>query len=202
MQKFNIVATLFLAMVVSLSTVSLTTGSFAQTESLQADQVSSSPLDIQSPAINKAFTWSGLSSSVTRQLPGEDPQGQTAIILPPREDDAIYTGMLDYATNRPVDVLVWNIISPSNSTAIPEDFGNLDDYRFSGNETVVFTTLDTGTSGSVPFNANAIELVSPEGEDGEPFIASYSLHAYPAPSEIVNNLSSLSAFAETDSDEG
>jgi hypothetical protein len=203
-------ALLLLAAVVSMSLGPVTVETYAQTvdNTTQGSQ-SSSPFEAESPAINEIFTRSGILSSYPRQLPGEDPQGQTAIILTPREDDAMYSGMLDYLTNRPVDVIAWNVIRPANDTAIPEEFGDLDDYNFSGNETVVFATLGSGTSGSVPFNANAIELVTTDGgnsdevddqDAGEPFIASYSLRAYPAPVEIVNNLSSLASFNPTNSE--
>lgn len=73
--------------------------------------------------------------------------------------------------------------------SIFDEFGDLEDYTFSGNETIGFATLGSGTSGSVPFNANAIELVSAGGE--EPFMVSYSLRAIPNQVETVNNLTSL-----------
>lgn len=185
---------------VSISVESSISTTYAQNVNATERSLSASPFEIQSPGANEVFTWQGLSSSLPRQLPGEEPQGQTAIILPPRDDDAVYSGMLDYFSSRPIDVIAWNVISPNNETAIPEEFGNLDDYVITGDETVVFTPLDSGTSGSVPFNANAIELVSATGDDGdggnegEPFIVSYAIRAFPAPFEIVNNLDSISTF--------
>ncbi len=80
-----------------------------------------------------------------------------------------------------------------NTSSISGEFGDLEDYTFSGNETIGFAKLDSGTSGSVPFNANAIELVSAGGDDGEePFMVSYSLRATPNQVKIVNNLTSSS----------
>ncbi len=186
---------------------SSTSSTYAQTVNTSERSPSESPFEIQSPAVNDMFTWQGLSSSLPRQLPGEEPQGQTAIILPPRDDDATYSGMLDYFSSRPVDVIAWNVIRPSNTTAIPDEFGDFNDYAFGENETVVFTVLSSGTSGTVPFNANAIELVSAEEDDsadeegGEPFIVSYALQAYPAQSEIVNNLTSIAAAFNASSTE-
>jgi hypothetical protein len=197
-------AVLLLAALSSVSSWPISHESYAQTilNNTRNSLQSISPLEAQPPAINQIFSWHGLSSSLPRQLPGEEPQGQTAIILPPRDDDAMYSGMLDYVSNRPVDVIAWNVIRPSNNTAIPDEFGDLGDYNFSGDEAVVFTTLGSGTSGSVPFNADAIELVSAGGgsDAGEPFIASYSLRAYPTTVELVNNFSSLAAFNSTNSD--
>jgi hypothetical protein len=174
---------------------SVTRVSDAQTLDTTGNTGSTSPFEVSEPALNQIFTWTGLSSSLPRQLPGEEPEGQTAIIIPPREDDGVYSGMLDYSSSRPVDVIAWNVISPNNDTSIPEEFGDIDDYAITGDETVVFTTLGSGTSGSVPFNANAIELISAGDDDGDPFLVAYSLRAYPSPAEIVNNLASLAEFS-------
>lgn len=193
---------LFMALTVFvLATISSTTQlSYAQTLDTTGNAGSTSPFEVDEPAVNEIFTWNGLSSSLPRELPGQEPEGHTAIILPPREDDAVYSGMLDYTSSRPVDIIAWNVIRPNNDTSIPEEFGDTDDYVITGDETVVFTTLGSGSSGSVPFNANAIELISADDGDGDesPFIVTYSLRAYPFPVEIVNNLASLTEFSAND----
>jgi hypothetical protein len=200
----KIFATCLLVSMLALGTLFSTTTTTIPESLAQTDEGTQTPVDAQAPSINEIFARHGLLSSVPRPLPGEERQGQAAIILPPRDDNAMYSGMLDYSTNKPVDVIAWKILEAANTTAVPEEFGDLDDYWYSGNDVVVFTTLDSGTSGSVPFNADAIELVNlAEGDDEGPFVTSYSLRAYPLQVEPVNDLSSLSAFnvTETDSDE-
>ena len=97
---------------VSISVESSISTTYAQNVNATERSLSASPFEIQSPAANEVFTWQGLSSSLPRQLPGEEPQGQTAIILPPRDDDAVYSGMLDYFSSRLIDIIAWNVIKP------------------------------------------------------------------------------------------
>src|SRR5918996_1383079 len=78
------------------------------------------------PPLNSDFVWQGQVSSQPVQLrEGEEPQ--SAIILPIRDDKAIYSGIITHQASRPVDLIVLNVLNPGNSTAIPEQFGNLDD---------------------------------------------------------------------------
>jgi hypothetical protein len=159
--------------------------------------------------MDEVFSRQGTMSSYPRHLPGEEPEGQAAIILIPTEENAMYSGMLNYFSSRPVDVIAWNMMESGNTSAISDEFGDFEDYAFSGNETIAFTTLGSGTSGSVPFNANALEIVSAGGggddSNEEPFVVSYSLSAVPYRAEIVNNLTTLAAAVNSssaDSEEG
>jgi hypothetical protein len=116
----------------------------------------------------------------------------------------MYSGMLYYFSSRPVDVIAWNMMQSGNTSAISDEFGDLEDYAFSSNETTAFTTLGSGTSGSVPFNANALEIVSADSGGGgnnnqELFMVSYSLSAVPYEAEIVNNLTTLAAAVNSSS---
>jgi hypothetical protein len=203
-------AVLVAAAVGSIALGSFGTNSFAQTNDTLGGLDSKSPYDETPPAMDEVFSRQGILTSYPRHLPGEEPEGQAAIILIPTEDNAMYSGMLNYFSSRPVDVIAWNMMQSGNTSAISDEFGDLEDYAFSGNETIAFTTLGSGTSGSIPFNANALEIVSAGGDGGsdsneEPFMVSYSLSAVPYQAEIVNNLATLVAVANsssTDSEEG
>lgn len=80
-------------LVIILTIESSTISAYAQTIITPERSYSESPFEIESPAVNELFTWQGLSASLERQFPGEEPQGQTVIILPPRDDDAMYSSM-------------------------------------------------------------------------------------------------------------
>lgn len=198
-------AVLVTAAVGSIALGSLGTNSFAQTNDTPNGLNSKSPYDATPPSIDEVFSRQGILSSYPRHLPGEEPEGQSAIILIPTEDNAMYSGMLNYFSSRPVDVIAWNMMQSGNTSAISDEFGNLEDYAFSGNETIAFTTLGSGTSGSVPFNADALEIVSAggggDGSDSseEPFMVAYSLSAVPYQAEIVNNLTTLAAAVDSSS---
>ena len=85
-----------------------------------------------------------------------------------------------------------------NTTDIPEEFGDLGDIVNIGGKTFALAQVGSGSSASVPFTGNAVEVV---GED-EPFIVTYSLNAIPALAKVVSDLQSLSAFNSTESTEG
>jgi hypothetical protein len=180
------------------------TNSFAQTNDTLNGLNSKSPYDATPPAMDEEFSRQGILSSYPKHLPGEEPEGQAAIILIPTEENAMYSGKLNYFSSRPVDVVAWNMMQSGNTPAISDEYGDLEDYAFSGNETIAFTTQGSGTPGTVPFNANALEIVSAGGGDGgdsneEPFMVSYSLSAVPYQAEIVNNLSTLAAAVNSSS---
>ena len=137
-------------------------------------------------AVGAAMLRQGQISSSLSDVPGRE-DTQSAVIVPPRDDNAVLSGILTYQASRPVDLFVWNNVEPENTTAIPEEFGDLGDIVKIGGKTFALADVSSGASGSVPFAGNAVEVV---GED-EPFIVTYSLDAIPGLANLVNNLQSL-----------
>jgi hypothetical protein len=144
-----------------------------------------------------AMLRQGQISSSPSDVPGRE-DTQSAIIVTPREDNAVLSGILTYQASRPVDLLVWNNVELQNTTAIPEEFGDLDDIVNIGGKTFALADVSSGNSGSVPFTGNAVEVV---GED-EPFIVTYSLNAVPALANLVSDIQSLNSFNATAAEEG
>lgn len=144
-----------------------------------------------------ALLRQGQISSSLSDVPGRE-DTQSAVIVPPRDDNAVLSGILTYQASRPIDLFVWNNVELENTTAIPEEFGDLDDIVNIGGKTFALADVSSGNSGSVPFTGNAVEVV---GGD-EPFIVTYSLNAVPALANLVSDLQSLSSFNATAADEG
>ena len=123
---------------------------------------------------------------------------QSAVIVPPRDDNAVLSGILTFQASRPVDLIVWNNVELENTSAIPEEFGDLGDIVNIGNKTYALAQVGSGNSASVPFTGNAVEVVG----DDEPFIVTYSLNAFPALANLVNDLQSLNSFNATAAEDG
>lgn len=144
-----------------------------------------------------ALLRQGQISSSLSDVPGRE-DTQSAVIVPPRDDNAVLSGILTYQASRPVELFVWNNVELENTTAIPEEFGDLSDIVNIGGKTFALADVSSGNSGSVPFTGNAVEAV---GED-EPFIVTYSLNALPALANLVSDLQSLNSFNATTAEEG
>ncbi|MGC1135223.1 MAG: hypothetical protein WA941_20515 [Nitrososphaeraceae archaeon] len=151
------------------------------------------------PTLNADFVRQGQISSQLVQL-REDEQPQTAIILPIRDDNAIYSGIITYQASRPVNSIVLNLLNPGNTTAIPEVFGDLDDIIRLNGQLVSVSEIGSGESGSMPFTGNAIGFISEEEED-EPFIVTYTLTGVPEHGRIINDITSILSFNATSSDQ-
>ncbi len=123
---------------------------------------------------------------------------QSAVIVPPRDDNAVLSGILTFQASRPVDLIVWNNVELENTSAIPEEFGDLGDIVNIGNKTYALAQVGSGNSATVPFTGNAVEVVG----DDEPFIVTYSLNAFPALANLVNDLQSLNSFNATAAEDG
>jgi hypothetical protein len=140
-----------------------------------------------------ALLRQGQISSEQSEVPGRE-DTQSAVIVAPRDDNAVLSGILTYHASRPVDFFVWNNVELENTTAIPEEFGDLDDIVNIGGKTFALAEVGSGNSASVPFTGNAVEVV---GED-EPFIVTYSLNAFPALANLVSDIQSLTSFNATE----
>ncbi len=147
------------------------------------------------PPLNKNVVWQGFLSSALSKVPGQE-KDHSALILGPRNDQGVYSGILTYQASKPVKVVVWNVVKPDNKTAIPKEFGSQKDMIKMGKNIVSLTTLgSSGKSGSVPFTGNAIELVNSGGGKNKDFTASYSMNVVGSQGKMVNNLQSLAAAA-------
>jgi hypothetical protein len=143
-----------------------------------------------------ALLRQGQISSTESEVPGRD-DAQSVVIVEPRDDNAVLSGILTYHASRPVDLFVWNNVELENTTAIPEEFGDLEDIVDIGGKTFALAGVSSGDSGSIPFTGNAIEAVGEE----DPFIVTYSLNAFPALANLVSDISSLTSFDTTEADE-
>jgi hypothetical protein len=149
------------------------------------------------PALNSDFVWQGQVSSQPVQFrEGEEPQ--SAIILPIRDDSATYSGIITHHASRPVDLVVLNVLNPGNTTAIPEEFGELDDIIRLNGQLVSVNEIGSGESGSMPFTGNALGFIS---DEEDPFLVTYTLTAVPEQARTINDITSILAFNATSSDE-
>ena len=146
------------------------------------------------PPLNKNVVWQGFIASKPSDIPGR--KGSSALILAPRNDQGVYSGILTYQASKPVKVVVWNTVNLNNKTAIPKQFGSQEDMIKLGKNTVSLTTLGSSDkSGSIPFTGNAIELVNAGGGKNKDFTATYSVNVVGSQGKMVNNLQSIAAAA-------
>ncbi|HEY5631072.1 MAG TPA: hypothetical protein VIR31_03010, partial [Nitrososphaeraceae archaeon] len=129
------------------------------------------------PPLGKQVNWQGTVSSLPTvpSLTGRARGDQVAVILPPRKDSGLYTGVLTFTASKPVAVQVWNQLNGvSSTTLIPREFGAiaLSSASPTGKSYALALVGPPGTSGSVPFTGNGIAL-----HGTAPFIATYSLTA-------------------------
>jgi hypothetical protein len=155
------------------------------------------PSAAKEPTLNSDFVWQGQVSSQPVQLrAGEEPQ--SAIILPIRDDRATYSGIITHHSSKPVDLVVLNVLNPGNTTAIPEEFGELDDIIRLNGQLVSVNEIGSGESGSMPFTGNALGFIS--DEEG-PFLVTYTLAAVPEQARTINDITSILTFNATSSDD-
>ena len=158
----------------------------------------------EEPAVGDKIVQQGTVTSDVDPLKGHEGH-QAAVILPPRNDSALYSGTLTFTASKPVQVAVINTYNIDNSTAsqIPEKFGTLLTAQAPWNTSATVTPLmmnidyvDSPTmSKMVPFAGNLVALHT---MDGEPFVANYAVVADVLQPETVNNLDS--AMSNTTSD--
>ena len=150
------------------------------------------------PPIGKSFTWSGVVSSTQDPLLGHE-KHTIAMILPPRPDGAVYTGVLTYSSSKPVETVVLHAFNLPNTTQVPADFGSLSVSPFGkGQVAVSVITPPTGSSptnsASVPFAGNAVVLHNLKGVK---FVADYTVTATTSPAVTKNDISSTKAALTT-----
>ena len=162
--------------------------------SSNTSQQSTGTVTQNQPPLNKNVVWQGFIASKPSDIPGR--KGSSALILAPRNDQGVYSGILTYQASKPVKVVVWNTVNLNNKTAIPKQFGSQEDMIKMGKNTVSLTTLGSSDkSGSIPFTGNAIELVNTGGGKNKDFTATYSVNVVGSQGKMVNNLQSIAAAA-------
>ncbi len=167
----------------AIRTANETSGNQGQQQQQQQDAVTD-------PALNADFVQQGQMSSQPVQL-REGEQPQSAIILPIRDDKAIYSGIITHQASKPVESIVLNLLNPGNRTAIPEQFGDLDNIVRLNGQLVSINEIGSGESGSMPFTGNSIGFIS---DEDDPFIVTYTLTAVPEHGRIINDITSILGF--------
>jgi hypothetical protein len=150
----------------------------------------------EEPAIGDKIVQQGTVTSDVDPLKGHEGH-QAAVILPPRNDSALYTGTLTFTASKPVQVAVINKydIDNASSSQAAEMFGTILTAQAPWNTSATVTPLmmnmdylDSPTmSKMIPIVGNLVALHT---MDGERFIANYAVVADVLQPKIVNNLAS------------
>ena len=150
----------------------------------------------EEPAIGDKIVQQGTVTSDVDPLKGHEGH-QAAVILPPRNDSALYSGTLTFTASKPVQVAVINKydIDNASSSQAAERFGTLLTAQAPWNTSATVTPLmmnmdylDSPTmSKMIPIVGNLVALHT---MDGEPFIANYAVVADVLQPKIVSNLAS------------
>jgi len=122
---------------------------------------------------------------------------QATVILPPRDDRGLYSGVLTYTASLPVEVAVIQAYDLDNVTTgeIPDEFGTVLTSPAPWNEeetvTPLMMSVDYANSptklSTTPFVGNVLALHT---STGQPFIATYSVVADVYQPEVVSNVES------------
>ena len=157
----------------------------------------------EAPAIGDKIVQQGTVSSDVDPLKGHEGH-QAAVILPPRNDSALYAGTLTFTASKPVQVAVINTYNIDNATSSQAAgrFGTLLTAQAPWNTSATVTPLmmnidylDSPTmSKMIPFVGNLVALHT---MDGEPFIANYAVVADVLQPKTVNNLASAMGNVST-----
>ena len=109
--------------------------------------------------MGKTVTLQGTVSSATSPLAGRA-RDQIAVILPPRKDGGVYTGVITFTGSKGIQPEVWNQVNVNASTPIPRTFGSIAISPSPTGKGSVATALvgSPSTSNSVPFTGNALAL--------------------------------------------
>lgn len=169
---------------------------FLSNTTLTNNQTTDTSEDNEDPPLESDFVRKGIISSDTSILPGRE-NTQSAVILPPREDGAMYAGILTFQASRPVDAVSWNIFDPINVT-LSEDIGDRDDVISAQGLDIARNELDTSSeSGSVMFTGNVLELAS----DDDPFVVTYNVKARADNASQINDVRSLVESADSEEEQ-
>jgi hypothetical protein len=141
-------------------------------------------------AVGQSFVYQGTASSQVSPLAGHAKE-YVAAVLKPRDDGAVYSGVLTYTASKGVNVEIWHAYSPGNTSSLTsKTFGALKTASYNGMAIALVDLSPSGASGSVPFSGNAVLLHATS-----PFSVTYTVNAVAQPSKTVNNVQSAMAAA-------
>src|ERR687886_1100140 len=124
----------------------------AQANSTSTSTASRAPSSPAEPRAGQTINWQGTVSSIPSPLPGH--KEDVAIILPPRKDGGLYTGVITFTSSKGVNVQVWNELSGVSATQPlnTKEFGKLAVSPYTNGKLIATSDVGTGdNSGSVPF---------------------------------------------------
>ena len=128
--------------------------------------------DAATISVGKSFAQQGTVTSTQDPLPGHESH-QLALILPPRDDGAIYQGTLTYTASKPAEVVI--LQNFANETDVDPTYGGIATAPL-GEGTVAISLLTPQygpiNAASLPFAGNALALHT---LNGDPFAATYTV---------------------------
>jgi hypothetical protein len=153
------------------SEASNATSSEASNATSEANATQAKP-DAATISVGESFAQQGTVTSIQDPLPGHESH-QLALILPPRDDGAIYQGTLTYTASKPAEIVI--LQNFANETEVDPTFGALATAPL-GEGTVAISLLTPQygpiNAASIPFAGNALALHT---LNGEPFAATYAV---------------------------
>ncbi len=182
----------------------IATGGNATETAATPTQTQTQAAATQEPPVNQNFVRQGTVASEQDPLPGHEAH-ELAFVLPPRNDGAVYSGVLTYTASKPVEVVVLHKYDPQNSTDVPEAYGTELTSSLPGDGGDVAITLfrpsyEAGiNSASVPFTGNALALHMLEDD---PFTATYTVNAFATQPEDANQPLEFTSVEAAAADEG
>ena len=156
--------------------------------------------DAATISAGESFAQQGTVTSTQDPLPGHEAH-QLALILPPRDDGAIYQGTLTYTASKPVEVVI--LQNFANETAVDPTYGAIATAPL-GEGTVAISLLtpqytEPISAASIPFAGNALALHT---LNGEPFAATYTVTGDVAQAQTFNAVSPPPLAEATQADTG
>jgi len=147
-----------------------------------------------------SFAQQGTVTSTQDPLPGHEGH-QLALILPPREDGAVYQGTLTYTASKPVEVVI--LENFSNESAVDPAYGSIATAPL-GEGTVAISLLTPQynspiNAASIPFAGNALALHT---LNGDPFAATYTVTGDVAQPQTFNSINPPPVAEATQADAG
>ena len=167
----------------------------------EAEAVQAKP-DAATISVDESFAQQGTVTSIQDPLPGHEAH-QLALILPPRDDGAIYQGTLSYTASKPVEVVI--LQNFANETAVDPTYGAIATAPLGEGEVAIslLTPQYTGpiNAASIPFAGNALALHT---LDGEPFAATYTVTGDVSQAQTFNavNPPPLAEATQADEEDG
>ena len=153
--------------------------------------------DAATISIGESFAQQGTLTSIQDPLPGHEGH-QLALILPPRDDGAIYEGTLSFTSSKPTEVVI--LQNFANETAVDAFYGGVTTAPL-GEGTVAISLLTPQfgpiPSASIPFAGNALALHNIEGE---PFAATYTVTGNVAEVQTYNSINPPPAVEAAEED--